>query len=116
MSDTAPAAKGEDTGFESLCVPAQDGLRLHVRRYGTPAARRLPVVCLPGLTRSGSDFPELGLALGNESAEPRLVFTIDSRGRGRSDRDSDPANYSVPVELADVLAVLTALDIERAIV
>lgn len=116
MSDTALAADAEQTGFESLFVSAPDGLRLHVRRYGTPAARRLPVVCLPGLTRNGSDFHELALALGNESAEPRLVFTIDSRGRGGSDRDSDPANYSFPVELADVLTVLTALDIGRAIV
>ena len=54
MSDTALAAEAaEDTGFTSLFVTAQDGLRLHARRYGTPAARRLPIVCLPGLTRNG---------------------------------------------------------------
>ena len=50
-----------------------------------------------------------------DAAEPRLVITIDSRGRGRSDYDPNPDNYSFPVELADVLAVLTALDIGRAI-
>ena len=117
MSDTALAAEAaEDTGFTSLFVTAQDGLRLHVRRYGTPAARRLPIVCLPGLTRNGSDFHELGLALGRDATEPRLVFAIDSRGRGRSTYDPNPDNYSFPLELADVLAVLTALDIGRAIV
>ena len=117
MSDTALADDtAEQTGFESLFVTAQDGLRLHVRRYGTPAARRLPIVCLPGLTRNGADFHELGLAFGRDAAEPRLVFTVDSRGRGRSGHDPDPGNYSFPVELADVLAVLTALDIGRAIV
>ena len=117
MSDTALAAEAaEDTGFTSLFVTAQDGLRLHVRRYGTPAARRLPIVCLPGLTRNGSDFHELGLALGRDATEPRLVFAIDSRGRGRSTHDPNPDNYSFPLELADVLAVLTALDIGRAIV
>jgi pimeloyl-ACP methyl ester carboxylesterase len=115
MSDTALAAEAEDTGFASLFVTAQDGLRLHVRRYGAPAARRLPIVCLPGLTRNGSDFHELGLALGKDAAEPRLVFTIDARGRGRSGYDANPDNYSFPVELADVLAALTALDIGRAI-
>jgi pimeloyl-ACP methyl ester carboxylesterase len=117
MSDTALADDtAEQTGFESLFVTAQDGLRLHVRRYGTPAARRLPIVCLPGLTRNGADFHELGLAFGRDAAEPRLVFTVDSRGRGRSGHDPDPGNYSFPVELADVLGVLTALDIGRAIV
>ena len=115
MSDAALADTAEQTGFESLFVSAQDGLRLHVRRYGATAARRLPVVCLPGLTRNGSDFHELGLALGHDVAEPRLLFTIDLRGRGRSDHDADPENYSFPVELADVLAVLTALDIGHAI-
>jgi len=116
MSDTALAAEAaEDTGFTSLFVTAQDGLRLHVRRYGEGAARRLPIVCLPGLTRNGSDFHELAVSLTRDSAEPRLVVTIDSRGRGRSDHDRNPENYSFPVELADVLAVVTALDIGRAI-
>jgi len=116
MSDTALADEAaEDTGFTSLFVTAPDGLRLHVRRYGEGAARRLPIVCLPGLTRNGSDFHELAVSLTRDSAEPRLVVTIDSRGRGRSDHDRNPENYSFPVELADVLAVVTALDIGRAI-
>src|SRR5262249_41972381 len=36
------------------------------------------------------------------------------RGRGKSDYDRNPANYNLQVELADVLAVLTALGIGRA--
>jgi pimeloyl-ACP methyl ester carboxylesterase len=118
MSDAALAAtvaEPEETGFESVYVSAQDGLRLHLRRYGTPAPRRLPIVCLPGLTRSSADFHPLACAFGTEAAEPRLVVAIDSRGRGRSDFDPNPENYSFPVELADVLAVLTALEIDRAI-
>jgi pimeloyl-ACP methyl ester carboxylesterase len=43
------------------------------------------------------------------------VIAIDSRGRGRSDYDRDPENYSFPVELADVLAVITALETGPAI-
>ena len=115
IADAALADSAEQTGFESLFVTAQDGLRLYVRRYGTPAARRLPIVCLPGLTRNGADFHEIGIAFGRDAAEPRLVITIDARGRGRSDYDRDPDNYYFPVELADVLAVLTALEIGRAI-
>jgi pimeloyl-ACP methyl ester carboxylesterase len=40
---------------------------------------------------------------------------MDYRGRGRSDYDNDPRNYSLAVELADLLAVLTALGIGPAV-
>jgi pimeloyl-ACP methyl ester carboxylesterase len=43
------------------------------------------------------------------------VIALDYRGRGRSDYDRNPDNYSLPVELADVLAVVTALDAMPAI-
>src|SRR5205807_2180506 len=76
---------------------------------------RLPIVCLAGLTRSGMDFHELAHAFSTHAAEPRLVVAIDSRGRGRSDFDPDPAHYSFPVELNDVLTVLTALEIGPAV-
>jgi pimeloyl-ACP methyl ester carboxylesterase len=118
MSDATLAAARSETdasGFENIFVTAQDGLRLHVRRYGTPAPRRLPIVCLPGLTRNSADFHELAGAFSTGAAEARSVVAIDSRGRGGSDFDPNPANYSFPVELADVLAVLTALEIGPAI-
>jgi pimeloyl-ACP methyl ester carboxylesterase len=117
MADTAVAnlERADDTGFDSCFVTASDGLRLHVRRYGAPAERRLPIVCLPGLTRNGADFHEVASALAHDASQPRLVITIDSRGRGRSDYDRNPDNYSFPVELNDVLAVLSALEISPAI-
>ena len=37
------------------------------------------------------------------------------RGRGRSEHDRDPNNYTLPVELADLMSVLTALGIGRAV-
>lgn len=104
-----------DSGCTSLFVTAQDGLRLHVRCWGTRGGRALPIVCLPGLTRNGSDFEELGAALAGDATQPRWVVAIDSRGRGGSEYDPDPDNYSFPVELADVLAVLTAIEIGPAI-
>jgi pimeloyl-ACP methyl ester carboxylesterase len=117
MADTAVAdlERADETGFDSCFVTAPDGLRLHVRRYGAPAERRLPIVCLPGLTRNGADFHEVASALAHDASQSRLVVTIDSRGRGRSDYDRDPDNYAFPVELADVLAVLSALEISPAI-
>jgi pimeloyl-ACP methyl ester carboxylesterase len=113
-ADIVKEPDSDETGFVSLFVTAPDGLRLHVRRYGE-RGRGLPIVCLPGLTRNGADFHELATALTRDAAQPRLVFAIDSRGRGRSDNDPNPDNYSFPVELADVTAVITALEIGPAI-
>src|ERR1044072_4384922 len=117
MNDISAIATpdADETGFVSRFVAASDGLRLHVRVYGVRGGRELPIVCLPGLTRNGSDFHELATALTRNAAEPRLVFTIDSRGPGRPHHDPNPENYSFPVELADVLAVMTALEISPAI-
>jgi len=114
IADIVKDADADETGFVSLFVSAPDGLRLHVRRYGE-RGRGLPMVCLPGLTRNGADFHELATTLTRDAAQPRLVITIDSRGRGRSDHDPNPENYSFPVELADVVAVITALEIGPAI-
>jgi len=104
----------DESGFVSRFVSAPDGLRLHVRSYGA-RGRGLPIVCLPGLTRNGADFHQLATALAGDATQPRLLIAIDSRGRGLSDYDRNPENYSFPIELADVVAAITALEIEPAI-
>jgi pimeloyl-ACP methyl ester carboxylesterase len=103
-----------DTGT-SLFVSAQDGLRLHVREYGARTAPGRPVVCLPGLTRTVEDFAALAPALAGAAPRQRRVIAIDSRGRGQSDYDSNPDNYNLAVELADVATVLTALGVRPAV-
>jgi pimeloyl-ACP methyl ester carboxylesterase len=99
----------------STFVTAQDGLALHVRSHGPRSGAALPVVCLPGLARTAADFETLAAALASDPKTPRRVVALDSRGRGRSDYDRNAQNYSLPVELADLLAVLTALGIARAV-
>src|ERR1700738_3177191 len=99
----------------SIFVTAPDGLRLHVREWGPRASRAMPVVCLPGLARTGADFERIATAWAGDSRSPRRVLALDSRGRGMSEYDRDPASYNLATELADVLAVLTALEIGRAI-
>ena len=99
----------------SIFVSAPDGLRLHVRAWGPRTAPGLPVVCLPGLARTTADFDTLAAVLTEAVPPPRAVYALDYRGRGRSEYDRDPANYSFAVELADLVAVLTALGIGRAV-
>lgn len=103
------------TAATSTFVTAQDGLRLHVRSQGPRLAAALPVVCLPGLARTVADFEALATALANDPKTPRRVIALDSRGRGMSDYDRNPKNYNLQVELADVLAMLTALGVPRAV-
>src|SRR5947209_7004462 len=111
----ASAVSAQAEPWLSLFISAPDGLRLHVRSYGPALASGLPVVCLPGLARSSIDFDPLARALTGGPAQPRRVIAIDSRGRGRSEYDPDCENYSLAVELADVSAVLTALEIAPAV-
>ncbi len=101
-----------DTG-RSVFVSAPDGLRLHVREYGSRTAQKLPVVCLPGLTRTVADFDALAPALAK--AGPRRVLAVDLRGRGQSEYDRNPENYNLLVELGDVVAILTALAVGPAV-
>src|SRR5579883_421124 len=103
-----------DAGPRSMFVTVQDGLRLHVHEYGPRTASCLPVVCLPGLTRTVADFDALAPALAN-GPPSRRVIAIDSRGRGQSEYDKNPDNYNLSVELGDVVAVLTALEIGAAV-
>jgi pimeloyl-ACP methyl ester carboxylesterase len=105
------AAVAGEGAFESRFVTASDGLKLHARLYGRPVAERLPVLCLPGLSRNSGDFDVVARAL----AEERQVVALDYRGRGLSAWDPDWRNYALPVELDDMLAVTTVLGIGRAV-
>src|ERR1700760_1062860 len=102
---TAARAQAMDGGGKavteasSVFVTAPDGLKLHVRCYGPRLAPNLPVVCLPGLTRTVADFEELAALLVSDSQPPRRVLALDSRGRGLSEYDRNPLNYSLVTEL-----------------
>lgn len=99
----------------SIFLSAPDGLRLHVRRYGRPSSKALPVLCLPGLARTAADFEALGHALSADPKHPRPVFALDYRGRGQSDYDRDVSHYSFQTELADIMAVIAALECQPAV-
>ena len=81
-----------------------DGVTLAYRDEGAG----LPVLCLAGLTRNGSDFDYVAPHLG----DVRLI-RLDYRGRGASDW-ADPSTYALPVEARDALSLLDHLGLEKA--
>src|SRR5207302_9930094 len=90
-------------------------MTMHVRRYGSRHASAHSVVCLPALARTAADFHPLAAALAADPAKPRLVLALDYRGHGQSKYDRNPNNYTIRVALADLSAVLAALEITSAI-
>jgi pimeloyl-ACP methyl ester carboxylesterase len=104
--------------FEEIYFVQRNGLKLYARRYparhATPATATVavrPLLCLPGLTRNSRDFHEIALGL-SSGDRARDVYTLDSRGRGHSDYDSDWRNYTVPCEMQDVLDFMIARQLE----
>ena len=103
---------------EDVYFSASDGLKLHAADYGrhdTATGGRLPVVCLPGLTRNTRDFHDLAMILSRDDKAPRRVVSFDYRGRGRSAWDKDSARYTIVIEAEDVLSGMAALGLEHAI-
>jgi pimeloyl-ACP methyl ester carboxylesterase len=81
-----------------------DGLALHYLDEGAG----LPILCLPGLTRTTQDFSYVTPYLrGN-----RLI-KLDYRGRGKSDWDKNWQNYALPIECRDVIELLDHLKLDK---
>lgn len=102
---------GPNAAWNEFTFSARDGLRLYARHYPAPESRLRPVLCLPGLTRNSRDFHDLAMAL-SSGAAARAVYTLDSRGRGRSEHDRDWRNYAVQIEALDVEDLITLLGLE----
>lgn len=105
------------TNFTSRFFSAPDGLQLHARDYAPARGgeTRLPIICLPGLSRNARDFHQFAALLSQDPVSPRRVIALDYRGRGLSGYDQNPANYNVAIECRDVIAVCTALGISRGL-
>ena len=104
-----------DGKFEDIFFTVRDGLRLYARRYpAAHPARRRPVLCLAGLTRNSRDFHRMACALANDPQAPRDVYTLDTRGRGLSEHDTDWKNYNVPNETQDVIDFMTMAELAEA--
>jgi pimeloyl-ACP methyl ester carboxylesterase len=88
-----------------------DGLTLHYRDYSGGEPDRPPILCIPGLTRNCRDFEAVADAF---AGEWRVICT-DLRGRGQSDYAKDSSSYQPLQYVADMLALLDHLGIERVV-
>lgn len=97
---------------EDFYWTAADGLRLAGCVWHPPVEvpGAVPLICLPGLSRNTRDFEDVGHALARNG---RKVFALDYRGRGRSDWDTNWANYSLPVEASDIALFLAQAALPR---
>jgi pimeloyl-ACP methyl ester carboxylesterase len=96
----------------TFATNALDGARVYFEDDGGTGS---PVVVLGGLldpVELVRDAP-VARALEELADEFRLVF-VDHRGHGRSDKPHDPEAYAMPLRVADVVAVLDELEIDRA--
>jgi pimeloyl-ACP methyl ester carboxylesterase len=90
-----------------------DELSLYARDYaGAGGPARLPVIAIHGLTRNSADFGSIAPLI---AATGRRVLALDVRGRGRSDRATDPMTYQPPVYAKDVLALMDQAGVGRAV-
>jgi len=88
-----------------------DGLRLYYKDYAAATPGKLPVLCLPGLTRNSRDFEHVALRLQRD----RRVLSADLRGRGRSQHDPNWQNYHPGTYVADINLLLADAAVSRCI-
>ena len=65
--------------------------------------KKLPIICIPGLTRNAADFEQLAPAL-NALGHP--VLCVSLRGRGRSSHDPNYLNYHPETYRDDVISAI----------
>ena len=88
----------------------RDGIRVYFEDDGGEGA---PVVFHGGLLDSVTDLRASALAQALPGSEFRLIY-VDHRGLGKSEKPHDPEAYEMPRRVADVVAVLNELGVERA--
>jgi pimeloyl-ACP methyl ester carboxylesterase len=82
--------------------------RIHYTAWGDPDNPRV-LICVHGLTRNARDFDFFAAAL----ADAYRIICVDVPGRGRSDWFTHKEDYSYPVYLAGMTAVLARTGAEQ---
>ena len=98
----------EPVAIEPMMVAAAGG-SLAAFRLGSPAPGVPPVIAVHGITGNSRAWLPVARALSGRAA----VTALDLRGRGAS--NSLPPPYGTAAHVADVLAVLDQLELDRAV-
>ena len=94
--------------FKDYYYDSNDGLRLYARDYFREETS-LTLLCMHGLTRNSADFEPLSELL----ASRYRILAVDVRGRGRSARDGNPANYHPGTYVQDMFRLIDILDLKN---
>jgi pimeloyl-ACP methyl ester carboxylesterase len=97
--------------YQERFFRTNDGRQLYFRDYSN-ASSRMPVIGIPGLQTNSRAFEYIAPLM----AKSRRVLCIDPRGRGRSDYDTDPGNYTLKREATDVFQMAKEAGVARAVV
>ena len=95
---------GAFRNYREIRYRGDDGLELYARDYANDGAR-LTLLCLHGLTRNSADFEHVAAEV---AADCRVVVP-DQRGRGQSQWDSNPDNYTLTRYVADMFTLIGQL-------
>lgn len=108
---TGMTSSQNDQNWRDVFFTSRDGLRLHARSYDPVEVTDYPVICLPGLTRNARDFELLAETL---CAAGHRVLSVDYRGRGLSEFDTDWKNYSPFMEALDLTDLMAREMVHKA--
>lgn len=89
---------------------SEDDLKLHYRDYPSDSGK-IPIICVPGLTRNIRDFEHLGPWMNGE----RRVIMVNLRGRGESEYAKDSATYNPKTYVADIVKLMNEIDLPKAV-
>ena len=85
------------------------GYRISFEEGGSGSA----IVLVPGATMSAADWRDAGYV--DRLASDHRVLSVDPLGNGLSDKPHDPDAYRWPAVATDVLAVMDAAAVDRAV-
>ena len=101
-----PVAQHQGDTFFVQCTNGDGSHRMAYHAWGDPSNPKV-LLCVHGLTRRGSDFNTLALAMSKDY----YVVCPDVVGRGDSDRLRNPMMYAVPQYVADMASLVKHLGV-----
>jgi pimeloyl-ACP methyl ester carboxylesterase len=91
---------------------AQEQMAVHMG--GVLGPGRTPIVCVAGYNRNMADWSDFLRLAGQDLSETTPLILVDLKGRGRSSDRASAAAYSSLRDAEDLVEVVRALAIERA--